>query len=72
MTLSSSVENSLREAESSLRNALAFAARNEKSVIAKRIADLILEIDQIILTDKIIDELESNDDNTFNKLFKQK
>jgi len=40
MALSESVENSLREAEASLRNALAFAARQEKPFIAKNIADM--------------------------------
>ena len=33
MALSQQVEDSLREAEASLRNALAFAARNERPMI---------------------------------------
>ena len=35
MALSEQVEDSMREAESNLRNALSFAARTEKPFIAK-------------------------------------
>lgn len=59
MALSESVETSLREAESSLRNALAYAARQEKPFVAKHIADLIMQIDTLIATDHLIDKLES-------------
>ena len=45
MTLSQQVEYSLREAQESLRNALAFAARNEKPYISKHIADMLANID---------------------------
>ena len=41
MALSQSVENSLREAESSLRNALAYAARQVKPFVGTHIADMI-------------------------------
>lgn len=59
MALSESVENSLREAESSLRNALAYAARQEKPFIAKNISNMIVQIDNLISTDALIDKLES-------------
>ena len=58
MALSESVETSLKEAESALRNALAYAARQEKPFIGKHIADMIMEIDNLISADKLIDKLE--------------
>lgn len=58
MALSESVETSLKEAEASLRNALAYAARQEKPFIGKHIADMICEIDNLIQADKLIDKLE--------------
>jgi hypothetical protein len=58
MALSESVENSLKEAEQSLRNALAYAARQEKPFIGKHIADMIMNIDNLISADKLIDKLE--------------
>ena len=42
MTLSKQVEDSLDEALSSLRNALAFAARNEEVYVSKHIADICI------------------------------
>ncbi len=58
MALSESVEQSLKEAESSLRNALAYAARQEKPFVAKTISDIIVTIDNLISADKLIDKLE--------------
>ena len=62
MALSESVETSLKEAESSLRNALAYAARQEKPFIAKNIADMIMQIDNLISADALIDKIESRKD----------
>jgi hypothetical protein len=59
MSLSQSVEESLREAESHLRNALAFAARQEKPYVGKHISDMILSIDNLISTDALFDKLDS-------------
>jgi len=59
MALSKSVEDSLREAESSLRNALAYAARQEKPFIGKHIADMIHSIDNLISADALIDQIEN-------------
>lgn len=59
MALSKSVEESLKEAESSLRNALAFAARQEKPFVAKHIACMIADIDGLIKTDELLDKLEN-------------
>ena len=61
MALSQSVEESLREAESALRNALAFAARSEKPFISKHIADIIMQIDNLISADALLDKLESRE-----------
>lgn len=58
MALSKSVEDSLKEAEASLRNALAFAARQEKPFVGKHIAEMIMEIDNLIKADQLIDKLE--------------
>ena len=62
MALSESVETSLKEAESSLRNALAYAARQEKPFIAKHIADMIMQIDNLISADALIDKIENRKD----------
>jgi hypothetical protein len=58
MALSESVETSLREAEAALRNALAYAARQEKPFVGKHIAEMIMEIDNLIAADQLIDKLE--------------
>ncbi len=58
MALSKSVEDSLKEAEAALRNALAFAARQEKPFVGKCIADMVMEIDQLVKADALIDKLE--------------
>ena len=47
MALTKQVEESLNEAQGCLRNALAFAARNEEPYIAKHIADFIMSIDNL-------------------------
>ena len=56
--LSSSVVNSLQDAELNLRNALAFAARGEGPFVAKSIASMISEIDSLQHADKMIDNLD--------------
>ena len=61
MALSKSVEDSLREAEASLRNALAYAARQEKPFIGKHIADMIHSIDSLISADALMDKLENRE-----------
>lgn len=64
MALSESVETSLKEAEQSLRNALSYAARQEKPFVGKHIAEMIMQIDNLIAADQLMDKLESrmNDD----------
>ena len=59
MALSKSVEESLKEANESLRNALAFAARQERPMVCICIADMIGKIDSIMTTDSLLDKLEN-------------
>ena len=57
MALSDSVQNSLIEAESSLRNALAYAARQERPIVCTQISKLISDIDSIVSYDELLDTL---------------
>jgi len=59
MALSESVETSLKEAEASLRNALAYAARQERPMVCSVIADMISRIETLQSTDAILDKLEN-------------
>jgi len=59
MALSKSVEDSLKEAESNLRNALAFAARQERPMVCGVIAEMITKIDTLQTMDSIMDKVES-------------
>ena len=58
MALGKQVEGSLAEATGSLRNALSYAARQERPIVCKQIANLIAEIDSIGSFDGILDKLE--------------
>jgi hypothetical protein len=62
MALSDSVETSLKEAEASLRNALAYAARQERPMVCSVIADMITRIETLQTTDSILDKLENRKD----------
>ena len=59
IALSQQVEDSLRESQECLRNALAFSARNEKSYISKHIADMLMTIDSLIDMQTMIDTIET-------------
>jgi hypothetical protein len=59
MALATQVEESLKEAQESLRNSLAFAARTERPMVCSVISDLIIRIESVISTDSILDKLES-------------
>lgn len=59
MALSKSVEESLKEAEQSLRNALAFAARQERPVVCTTISKVIQEIETLQSFDSLMDKLEN-------------
>ena len=69
MTLSKQVQTSLDEAVASLRNALAFAARNEEPYMSKHIADIMFSIENLknvtnlmAISDKVIKQLEEEED----------
>ena len=69
MTLSKQVQTSLDEAVASLRNALAFAARNEEPYISKHIADVMFQIANLksvtnlmAISDKVMKQLEEDED----------
>ena len=59
MALSKSVEESLKEAEAALRNALAYAARQERPMVCSVIADLISRIESMQSTDALLDKLDN-------------
>jgi hypothetical protein len=59
MALANQVEESLKAAESNLRNALSFAARSERPIVNTVISELIQKIDCIISTDSLLDKLEN-------------
>ena len=59
MALSQSVEESLKEAEASLRNALAYAARQERPMVCSVISDMITRIESLQNTDALLDKLEN-------------
>tara|TARA_R100001443_G_scaffold62826_2_gene72765 strand:- start:960 stop:1166 length:207 start_codon:yes stop_codon:yes gene_type:complete len=65
MTLSKQVQESLDEAQGNLRNALAYAARNEEPYMSKHIADIMFSIENLknvtnlmAISDKVIKQLE--------------
>lgn len=62
MALSSSVQESLNEAQSHLRNALAYAARNERPLVCQSISKIMLELESIEKYDQLFDTLESKED----------
>jgi hypothetical protein len=59
MTLGTQVEESLKEAEGCLRNALHRAARNERPMVCSVISDLISRIESVMDTDALLDKLEN-------------
>jgi hypothetical protein len=59
MALGTQVEESIKEAEASLRNALSYAARTERPMVCSVIADLISRIESVMNTDKMLDKWES-------------
>ena len=58
MTLSTPVEDSLREAQSNLRNALAYAARTESPYTTKHIAEMLSKIEAIIDAEELLTKIE--------------
>ena len=61
MALSEQVESSLREAQESLRNALAFAARTEKPYINMHIGKMMHSIDNLKDVHEILEKVENRE-----------
>ena len=61
MTLSTPVEESLRESQESLRNALSFAARTESAYISKHIADMLSKIEAILDAEDLLTKIEDTE-----------
>ena len=62
MALSDTVKESLRDAQEDLKNALACAARTEKPIVSKNIADMIAQIENVIDAREVIDQIEQRKD----------
>ena len=58
MALSNQVEDSLKDAQSDLRNALAFAARTERPMVISVIADTLQRIETVMSTNDLLDKLD--------------
>lgn len=58
MALAQTVSDSLNEAQIHLRNALAFAARGERPLVCKQIADMIHQCEMISGIDDVLDSLD--------------
>tara|TARA_B100000287_G_C20124975_1_gene579868 strand:- start:162 stop:353 length:192 start_codon:yes stop_codon:yes gene_type:complete len=61
MSLSTAVEESLREAQENLRNALSFAARTESPYTSKHIADMLSKIEAILDTQDLLTKIEDTE-----------
>ena len=61
MTLSTQVQDSLREAQGNLRNALSFAARTESPYTSKHIADMLSKIEAILDVEALVSQVEMDD-----------
>lgn len=70
--ISQKVKEELLEAQSHLKNALSYAARNESSLVIKSISDIIYNIESIEKVDNLLDKLENRkpgDSGIFGKFF---
>ena len=59
MALSPRVEEALEDALSSLRSALAYAARNERVTTCEAISKVMIELENVSRTDSLLDTLEN-------------
>lgn len=60
MAIGKQIEESLKDAEANLRNALAFAARTERPLVCLNIAKLIKDIEHLQTFDNLVDLLENH------------
>jgi len=59
MALAQQVTDSLDEATAALRNALAFAARQERPIVCTTISELLCRIEQLKSFDGLLDKMDS-------------
>lgn len=59
MALSQSVLDSLKEAESHIRNALAYSSRQERPSTCASIAQLLSDLDSIKYVDQVLDKFDT-------------
>jgi len=74
MALSNQVEENLKEAEGCLRNALHWAAKNERPVVCTTISKVIQEIETLQSFDSLMDKLENRiqgDSGGFGSFFRE-
>ena len=67
MTLSRQTLDHIEEAESHIRAAIKSAAVNEKPLVVKQLAQLLLDMEQCKKFDEIMDLLESREDGSSGK-----
>ncbi len=63
MAISQSVIESIREAESHLRNALAYSARQESPYVPLALSVIIFKLDTLLGHDRFMDKIESVKEN---------
>ena len=59
MALSKQVEESLKAAETNLREALAFAARSERPFLIRELGALIASVENLMNVDEMFDRLDA-------------
>jgi len=62
MTLSKQVIESLGDAKGHIRNALAYAARNERTITVNAIARLLNDVESLQSFDGMLDIMEEHED----------
>ena len=62
MTLSKQVIESLGDAKGHIRNALAYAARNERTITVNAIARLLNDVESLQTFDGLMDTIEEHED----------
>ena len=58
MALSQQVEESLREAQEDLRNALSFSSRTEPPYVNKHIANILAEIENLVQVTELVEKVD--------------
>ena len=66
MALPTQITDSLKEAESNIRNALAFAARSEQPIFCSTLTQILADIKSVETYDTIMDKLGEQKDNPEN------